>query len=133
MRAILTGIIAFAGFVLFRMLLGFLPLGKHGGLISTPIALVAAVAIGFYAWKLLEAIRGLFTHVVIGAVVTGLIGFAAGFFGPMIFKPEANQGPLLGIFITGPVGMVLGAIGGFVVWRRKKDRVAGTRVPGPAK
>jgi hypothetical protein len=26
----------------------------------------------------------------------------------MVFKPEANQGPLLGIFITGPLGFVVG-------------------------
>ena len=52
------------------------------------------------------------------AVVLGAIGFAAGFFGPMILKPEANQGPLLGIFITGPAGFVLGLLYGVVrEWR----------------
>jgi hypothetical protein len=40
----------------------------------------------------------------------GLVGFAAGFFGPMIFAPGANQGPLLGIFITGPVGFLMGLV-----------------------
>jgi hypothetical protein len=55
----------------------------------------------------------------LGAVVLGLIGFAAGFFGPLILTPEANQGPLLGIFITGPLGAALGAIiGALVSWRR---------------
>jgi len=34
------------------------------------------------------------------------------FFGPMIFAPEANQGPMLGLFITGPAGVVIGAIAG---------------------
>ncbi|MBL9178020.1 MAG: hypothetical protein JNM65_08150 [Verrucomicrobiaceae bacterium] len=29
----------------------------------------------------------------------GLIGFAGGFFGPMIFAPQSNQGPMLGIFL----------------------------------
>lgn len=52
------------------------------------------------------------------AVVLGGIGFAAGFFGPMILRPEANQGPLLGIFITGPAGFVLGLLYGVVrAWR----------------
>jgi hypothetical protein len=37
-----------------------------------------------------------------------------GFLGPMILAPEANQGPLLGIFITGPLGLVVGAI----AWHR---------------
>ena len=55
----------------------------------------------------------------LGAVVLGLIGFAGGFFGPMIFAPEANQGPLLGIFITGPLGTVAGAIIGAIAgWSR---------------
>ena len=49
-----------------------------------------------------------------GALIVGGIGFCAGFFGPMVFAPDANQGPLLGIFITGPLGALLGAIGGIV-------------------
>lgn len=42
--------------------------------------------------------------------ILGIIGFAAGFFGPIIFVPEANQGPLVGIFLSGPAGFALGAI-----------------------
>ncbi len=49
-----------------------------------------------------------------GAVVLGGLGFCAGFFGPMILSPESNQGPLLGIFITGPVGVVVGAVWGYL-------------------
>jgi hypothetical protein len=47
-------------------------------------------------------------------LIVGGIGFCAGFFGPMVFAPDANQGPLLGIFITGPLGALLGAIGGLI-------------------
>ena len=47
----------------------------------------------------------------------GGIGFLAGFVGPIVFMPQANQGPLLGLFITGPggflLGLLLGAILGF--------------------
>ena len=39
------------------------------------------------------------------STVVGAIGFSGGFFGPMIFTPDANQGPLLGLFITGPLRM----------------------------
>jgi hypothetical protein len=42
--------------------------------------------------------------------ILGLAGFAAGFLGPMVFAPEANQGPLVGILISGPAGAVLGLI-----------------------
>jgi hypothetical protein len=31
----------------------------------------------------------------------------------MIFAPQANQGPMLGIFITGPGGFLLGLLYGF--------------------
>jgi hypothetical protein len=40
----------------------------------------------------------------------GVTGFVLGFFAPIQFQPGANQGPLLGIFITGPGGVLLGAL-----------------------
>lgn len=43
-------------------------------------------------------------------LVLGLAGFAAGFFGPMLLNPDANQGPMTGIFLTGPGGAVLGLV-----------------------
>ena len=55
-----------------------------------------------------------------GALIVGGIGFCAGFFGPMVFAPDANQGPLLGIFITGPLGALLGAIGGVVYAKNQR-------------
>lgn len=51
------------------------------------------------------------------ALIIGAIGLIGGYVGPLIVTPGANQGPLLGIFITGPVGFVLGSIGGFF-WTR---------------
>jgi hypothetical protein len=52
------------------------------------------------------------------ALILGGLGFAAGFLGPMILTPEANQGPMLGIFITGPIGFLLGLIYGLIrEWR----------------
>jgi hypothetical protein len=43
-------------------------------------------------------------------LLLGAAGFAAGFFGPILFVPEANQGPLVGIFISGPAGALLGLV-----------------------
>ena len=57
----------------------------------------------------------------LGGLILGGIGFSAGFFGPIIFTPEANQGPLLGIFITGPLGFLLGAVAG-LVWSLISNR-----------
>ena len=57
---------------------------------------------------------GAVRRAMVPALVLGGLGFAAGFFGPLVFKPEANQGPLLGIFITGPAGFLIGLIYGVV-------------------
>ena len=63
--------------------------------------------------------RGVLRRAVGPALLLGGIGFAAGFFGPLLFAPDANQGPLLGIFITGPGGFLVGLIYGIArEWRR---------------
>lgn len=64
---------------------------------------------------------GWLIHALLGAALLGGLGFLGGFFGPMLLAPEANQGPLLGIFITGPLGAVLGFLGGAIVgrWRHR--------------
>lgn len=53
--------------------------------------------------------------VLLWALVLGGIGFVCGFFGPMALAPDANQGPMLGLFITGPGGFVLGLAIGIVL------------------
>jgi hypothetical protein len=71
-----------------------------------------------YTWRRTGAARksrpGVFATTLRWAFIAGGIGFAVGFFGPIIFTPGANQGPLLGIFITGPLGFIGGAASGFV-------------------
>jgi hypothetical protein len=59
--------------------------------------------------------RVLMLHALVGGVVIGGISFIAGFVGPMIFMPKSNQGPMLGIFITGPLGFAAGAVIGLIV------------------
>lgn len=67
--------------------------------------------------------------ILLTAVVLGGLGFAAGFFGPILLAPEANQGPLLGIFITGPLGFVLGL--GLGLWRvRSRERASASEARG---
>jgi hypothetical protein len=45
-------------------------------------------------------------------LLIGGVSFSIGFFGPMVVDPSTNQGPLLGILITGPLGLMAGlAIG----------------------
>jgi hypothetical protein len=47
--------------------------------------------------------------------IPGLIGFILGFFGPIIFSPGSNQGPMLGIFITGPLAFLIGSAAGWII------------------
>ncbi|HET7111608.1 MAG TPA: hypothetical protein VFI41_12095 [Gemmatimonadales bacterium] len=82
------------------------------------LAMILAVVAAFFAarfvWRRTESLDGgPFVTAGIGAAIVGAIGFIGGFFGPIIFTPDANQGPLLGLFITGPIGVVVGAIGGY--------------------
>ena len=85
-------------------------------------AMLAALAATRYVWtRSASCSSGLVSSVAMGALVTGGIGFAGGFFGPLLFAPGANQGPLLGLFITGPLGFVLGAVGGAVYWLARRS------------
>lgn len=58
----------------------------------------------------------------IAAGVVGVVGFVAGFFLPIVLSPDANQGPLLGILITGPGGAVLGLTLGAVAALLRLER-----------
>ena len=52
------------------------------------------------------------------ATMTGIVGvvsFLIGFVGPLIFSPDSNTGPMLGIFVTGPLGAIVGAVCGVVI------------------
>ena len=59
-------------------------------------------------------------HPVGFALFLGAITFVVGFVGPIIVTPGANQGPLLGIFITGPLGFALGLVWGLVRASRRQ-------------
>ena len=87
------------------------------GLIAVPFGILA-----FVLWQ--YALRGEIGSSTrsgcVGGLIVGSIGFLFGFIGPLVFRPEANQGPLLGILITGPLGMVAGFVGGLVVGIRRK-------------
>jgi hypothetical protein len=58
-----------------------------------------------------------------GGCLLSAIGFIIGFVGPIIFAPDSPQGPMLGIFFTGPggfvLGLLIGAITGFVRSRKR--------------
>ena len=57
------------------------------------------------------------------AFLFGSIGFVVGFFGPMLIAvmigSKANLGPLWGIFILGPGGLIIGSVVGAFVGHKK--------------
>ncbi len=62
--------------------------------------------------------------VALGAFVTAGFSFSAGFFGPMLISPDSLHAPLLGIFLTGPLGFLFGAVGGYIYWSARHRRKA---------
>lgn len=98
--------------------------------LSPWISFIASLAAGAltarFVWRHTSSTDpGFVSAVILGALVTGGIAFAAGFFGPIIFMPGANQGPLLGLFITGPLGLLAGAVGGAVWWLTRQRKLRG--------
>ncbi len=67
--------------------------------------------------------HGFLTSVILGALALGSIGFLLGFFGPIILDPEANQGLLPGVLITGPGGVLLGGPMGALWWLMQRRRL----------
>jgi len=99
-----------------------LPLDEHPW-IANVLSLACAVAAGWFVWVRTTSVSdGALSTMILGAVLFGGIGFTGGFFGPIIFTPGSNQGPLLGIFITGPAGFILGGIAGFIYWTIKEGK-----------
>jgi hypothetical protein len=101
---------------------GALLLSEFPHWVTYLVSLVAALLVAISLWILTDQRRsGLFAYIVVGALGMGGISFCAGFFGPVLLAPGANQGPLLG-FITGPLGFVLGVVGGAVYWLIRRRR-----------
>ena len=92
---------------------GFDPLGAIFG---SGVATVAVICWWFALRGHIAESRLRMKYTKRGGLILGGIGFAVGFFGPMIFTPRSNLGPLLGIF-TRPLGFVLGAVIGWLYVR----------------
>jgi hypothetical protein len=89
---------------------------------ATGAAFLTAAALAGLTWRGMSVeTPGVLGITMAWAGIVGAVGFCGGFFGPMVLAPEANQGPLLGLFITGPLGFVAGAIGGLIHGLRRRS------------
>jgi hypothetical protein len=120
-RRAASALIVFLGTCLLTAIPTLALFGSQGMALLIP--LIAAVAASGYVWAHANDIPShLIPCIFYGAVLFGGVGFAAGFLGPMILAPNANQGPLLGIFVTGPVGVLIGAVAGLAYGLLKLPR-----------
>lgn len=88
-------------------------------------ALACASLVAWFAWKLVSGEEtGIGIAVISGALILGGLCFIVGFLSPMVFAKGINQGPsLIGIFIVTPLGMVAGAISGYIYASRQNAGV----------
>jgi len=68
-----------------------------------------------------------FIRVLLWTAVIGFVSFLAGFYAPLFFGPESPQGPLFGIFISGPAGAIIGSVVGVLLSIRHARRHATTK------
>jgi hypothetical protein len=122
---IVIAVIAFASSALALLALrnqlraGFDPLGA---IFCSGSATMAFVCWWFVFRSHIAKSRSRMGYAVTGGIILGGIGFCAGFFGPILLTPSSNQGPLLGIFFTGPLGFIVGtAIGWLYACLRQRE------------
>ncbi len=109
----IVGVLAWTG------LAGLLPISAEAvRFLSVVCYLIGAIAGGLLGalWARPAQQGGTVARWAVGtAAVVGGIAFLAGFAGPMIVRPDLPQGPLLGIFFTGPLGAIAGLVIGLVI------------------
>jgi hypothetical protein len=114
-------VLAFFGAFFIAWMLALIMLSGDLAWLGSFVALAFAVYVAREVWNGTgEGATSVPVMAGLGAVIVGGLGFVLGFFGPMIFAPGANQGPMLGLFITGPAGVVIGAIAGALYATRRQ-------------
>jgi hypothetical protein len=99
-----------------------------GGLEYFSIPLVVALVCSIVGYLIIGfvrqrwSVRGEGLLVLIAVIASAFVGFAAGFYGPIFLSPGASQGPLLGIFFTGPLGALLGLVVSLVYVLKRPSR-----------
>ena len=88
-------------------------------LVSHVLLAGASILALFLVWFALRGHRPATRNAIrtgcLAGTVTGALGLAVGVLGPILLSPDSPQGPLLGIFVTGPVGAMIGTLVGTLV------------------
>ena len=107
----------FTTFVLFAIISGI-----RGGWIAPLASLVCAIGAGIWVWKATAPSHGTglsdSPNVLLSGVLVGSVGFACGYAGPIYFD-AGDLGPLLGLFVTGPGGFIIGIVTAVLVSRTR--------------
>jgi len=124
LRLILTAITLIAVFFFINIfILNVIPIPDSIISFRPFISFAVALLIAKFIWNKTNQLGDTFaTYSLVGGLSIGGIGFLGGFIGPMIFMPDSNLGPLLGIFFTGPIGFVIGFLGGWLSVGVKKGK-----------
>ena len=107
-------ILGFLAFIALTML-GFIPeVLRFGSVVAGILGAVAGWMVGSWSDRPTEQGGTVVRWCAGMTALVGGVAFLAGFVGPMLVTPDSNLGPLLGIFITGPLGAVAGALLGLI-------------------
>ncbi|MDV6348152.1 multidrug ABC transporter permease [Nitrosomonas sp. Is35] len=88
--------------------------------LSATVSVVCATFAAWFTWKLVAGERiSTLVAVTGGALILGGLFFTLGFLGPMVISKDTSQGSMIGLFIAAPLGLVVGAIGGYVYASRQ--------------
>lgn len=122
LRAILSTVVfaAVHFFSYWMVFLQFIP--EDAPQLAWPMSLVTGCVAATFAWCSMDWKEpGLGSAISSGSLIAGSIGLVAGYFGPLFLSPATDQGPLLGLILTGPVGFLAGgAFGGLRwIWRSR--------------
>lgn len=83
--------------------------------LSAALSSACAVLAAWFTWQLVSGKKtNTLLAIISSALILGGLFFTVGFLGPMVFAKDTNQGPLIGVFIAAPLGVITGAIGGYV-------------------
>ena len=92
--------------------------------LSTVFSLACASLAAWFTWILVSGEKAnTIVAVIGGALILGGLFFVIGFLGPMAISKDTDQGPMIGLFIVAPLGVIVGAIGGYVYGSRQKANI----------